>query len=133
MKNLYGITKGTKLEQKVNDAYKIEINAVGTYYALSMLAREQGDAKTADALLNLANDEARHAGTYAIMNGLVSNDIFGVLKQVVEYEKGSSIEIKELSKAISELGFEDASKIVENIANDESRHGDTIENLVSDK
>lgn len=133
MNNLFGITKGTVLEQKVNEAYKNETNAVGIYYALSIIAKDQGEDETADLLTKLANDEARHAGTYAVINGIVPQDVFAMLKQVVGMENASVEGIKALASEVSNLGFDEASKTIEGIAQDEARHGKVLGDLVENR
>lgn len=67
--SIYGVTKGTELEKAVNGAAQAEANGTMLYYALARLAREQGFEEAAEKFIEIANQEAVHAGFYAVLNG----------------------------------------------------------------
>lgn len=67
--SIYGQTKGTELEKIFKTFMQAEANGTMMYYALARLAKEQGYDDVASELIESANQEAVHAGFYAVMNG----------------------------------------------------------------
>lgn len=84
--SLFGNTKGTALEEQVEQYLMAENQGVVTYCALARLAAEQGLTDIAAALGELAGDEARHAGLYAVLNGHVPQDLLAVLSQFANWK-----------------------------------------------
>lgn len=128
--SLYGVTKGTKLEKQVDELLSIETRAVGLYYGLAMLAKDQGLNDVADALLNLADDEARHAGLYTVLNAHVPPDVFAMITPVADIESNSVKDIKVFAQQVREMGLDTAAQEIEFVADDEERHGQVLQELV---
>lgn len=80
--NIYEVTKGTKLEKKVDIFCKAEENGAGIYAALAFLTKERGLDEVSDDLMKIAEDEIRHAGIYAVLNGHSNSNIFETLKRM---------------------------------------------------
>ncbi len=66
--SINGLTKGTELEKSISAAAQAEANGVMTYYALARLAEEQGLNEVSNKFIEIANQEAIHAGFYAVLN-----------------------------------------------------------------
>jgi rubrerythrin len=81
-------------------------------------------------LLKLANDESRHAGLFAVLNGLLPPDIYAMLGQVAGFESGSVTPAQELAKKVRALGLNEAADAIEAVAKDEGRHGQILQDLV---
>ena len=128
--SLYGVTKGTDLEKQVDELFAVETRAVGLYYGLAMLAKDTGLYDVADTLQKLADDEARHAGLYAVLNAHVPQDIFAMIAPVANIETNSAKDLKQFAQQVRELGFDRAAKEIELIANDEYRHGQSLHSLM---
>lgn len=128
--NLYGATKGTKLEKQVDELLAIETRAVGLYYGLAMLAKDKSLNDVADALLKLADDEARHAGLYTVLNAHIPPDIFAMIIPVADIESNSVKDIKVLAQQVRELGLDKVAQEIENVAADEGHHGQILQELV---
>lgn len=78
MMSLNGITKGTEFESMMKSLMQGEANGVMMYYALAQLAREQGLEDVAEGFIAAANEEAVHAGFYAVLNGKYPSDFWGL-------------------------------------------------------
>lgn len=128
--SLYGITKGTALEKVVDQYAEAEGRGVGMYCGLALLAKEQGYEEVAEVLLKLAQDEARHAGLYAVLNGRIPQDLFVVLAQIAPRETEAESKIKAYAQQARELGLETAARHIEEAAEDEGNHGKVLNNLV---
>lgn len=128
--SLIGLTKGTDLEQKIDEMWKGEAMAAAAYYAFAIVAEEKGLSQLSDELKKIANDEARHGGLYAALNGHTNLNLLETLNSMSNAEISAGERIKELSKAIAELGFEEAAQAVNTAAEDECRHGKTLKELV---
>lgn len=128
----YGITKGTKLENIIENMRKGEADGASMYSALSYIAKEKGLEELSDKLMQIAVDELRHAGIYALLNGQVNDNIFDMLKKMAPVEINAEEKLKELAASIKDLGLESASKEVESIALDEGNHGKELEKLIKD-
>ena len=74
---IYGLTKGTDFEKLCEGAAKAEAAGVMMYYALARMAKEQGYPEEVSAqFIEMANQEAIHAGFYATLNGKYDSDIW---------------------------------------------------------
>lgn len=128
--SLFGVTKGTKLEKQVDELLAIETRAVGLYHGLAVLAKDKGLTDIAETLLKLADDEARHAGLYAVLNAHVPQDVFAMITPVADIESNSVKDIKAFAQQVRELGLDKAAKEIEIVADDEDRHGQALQELV---
>ncbi|WP_019554264.1 ferritin family protein [Propionispira raffinosivorans] len=130
--SLYKITKGTALEKQVDSYMKAEAHGVMLYYALSRLAKEQGLNDLAETLITIANDEARHAGLYAVLNGEVPQDIFAMLAQVQKAEEAGAVQIAKIAATARTLGLDAAAAEIDAGAKDEERHGVILAKILKD-
>jgi rubrerythrin len=128
--SLYGITKETELEEQIDRFLELETRAVSMYHGLARLAKERGLDDVAEGLIRVANDEARHAGLYAVLNAHVPSDIFAVLGNVAEMEANSEKGIKAFAQKVRDSGFDEAAQEIEAAAEDEGRHGRTLQELL---
>ena len=127
--SLHGLTKGTPLEKAVAALAQAEANGVMMYYALARLAKEQGLDDVAETLINSANQEAVHAGFYAILNGKYPKDFWALLETVKKAEIAGEKQIKALADKVREAGFNEAADEMEIFAKQEGHHGVVIEEI----
>jgi len=128
--NLLGVLKGTELEKHVDQYLEAEIRAVGMYHALAYLAKKNGYTEVSTTLENIANDEARHAGLYTILNGHVQADLFATLAHVATLESGAVAKIEEFAAAVQGLGLDQAAQEINAAGKDEERHGLLLKAIV---
>lgn len=128
--SLIGLTKGTDLEQKIDEMWKAEAIGAATYQALAIVAKEKGLSELAEELKKLSADEARHGGLYAALNGHTNENLKEALSAMSNGEISAGEKIKELSKVVSGLGLEEAAKAIEAAGEDECRHGRVLKELV---
>lgn len=131
--SLYGITKGTELESIVENNMKGEANGVVMYYALSYLAKEKGLNDIAETLEKIAQDEARHAAFYSILNGQVNKDIFAVFSNIQKAESAALPKLNEFAENIRKMGLEEVAEKIKGIALDEERHGKILQEIIDKK
>lgn len=131
--SLYGATKGTEIENLIDSNMKGEANAVVMYYALSYLAKEEGLNDLAETLEKIAQDEAKHAALYSILNGQISNDIFTVLSNIQKAESAALPRLNEFAKHIRKFGLEEVAEKIERTALDEERHGRILQDVINKK
>ena len=127
--SLYGLTKGTPLEKSVAALAQGEANGVMMYYALARLAKEQGLDDVAETLIESANQEAVHAGFYAILNGKYPKDFWALLETVKKAEIAGEKQIKALADKVRAAGFSEAADEMEIFAKQEGHHGVVIEEI----
>jgi rubrerythrin len=128
--SLYGVTKGTELEGIIDNNMKGEANAVVMYYALSYLAKEEGLNDIAETLEKIAQDEARHAAFYSILNGQVNKDIFAAFGNIQKAESAALPRLNEFAQNVRKLGLEEVAEKIEGIALDEERHGKILQQII---
>jgi len=130
--SLHNLTKGTELEEQVSSYMKAEAHGVMLYYGLSRLAKEQGLNDLAETLIDIANDEARHAGLYGVLNAAVPQDIFTVLAQALKAEQNGAVQIHKMAEKARSLGLETAANEIAAAAKDETNHAAILEKILSD-
>ena len=130
--NLLGILKGTELEKQAGQNLQAEMHGVAMYYALAYLASKKGYTAVAKTLENIANDEARHAGLYSILNGDVQEDIFTTLAQFAIVESNAVARIQQFAETVRGLGLDQAALAIEEVAKDEERHGVLLQAIVEE-
>ena len=128
--SLLGITKGTELEEQVEQYLKAESQGVVMYCGLARIALEKGLSDVAKVLLELAGDEARHAGLYSVLNGHIPQDILTVLSKAAKGEAAAEDKINELAQKARSLGLDEVAREIEATAKDEGRHGIVLEKLL---
>ena len=128
--SIFGVTKGTELEEQIDTNGKGEEQGAGMYAALSYLAKERGLDDVSEVLFKIATDELRHAGLYAVLNGKANQDIFDVLKKVAPIEKNAAGKLDQFAKHLRDLGLEEVAKQIDATAMDEGNHGEILVNII---
>ena len=128
----WGVTKGTEFEKAIEDLSKGEISGASMYSSLAYLAKERGLDEVSEKLMNIAVDELRHAGLYAVLNGQVDDAIFGMLEKMAPVERGGVEKLQQFAKSLRAVGLESVSEQIELVAFDEGCHGETLEKLIKD-
>ena len=121
--SLHGLTKGTELEATMAAMAQGEANGVMMYYALARLAKEQGLNDAAATFSEAANQEAVHAGFYAVMNGRVPKDFWQFVAGVAKAETKGEASVKALADKVREAGLTAAADEMEIFAKQEGHHG----------
>lgn len=121
--SLNGIIKGTEFEDMMKRLMQAEANGVMMYYALAQLAREQGLEDVAEGFVAAANEEAVHAGFYAVLNGKYPSDFWGLVRAVQKAEENGEAQIKAIADKVRAAGFAEAADQMEIFARQEGGHG----------
>jgi rubrerythrin len=128
--NVIGETKGTALERIVKQNFQGETSEVGIYLAMARLAQRQGFGEIAELLKNIAWEEAEHASRFAEFNGLIQEDIFDNIKQMLEGEVFASNSKKEAGDKAKDSGLESAMNYFYESAKDEARHARILDGIL---
>ena len=128
--SIHGLTKGTELEPTMAAMAQGEANGVMMYYALARLAKEQGLNDVAQIFIESANQEAVHAGFYAILNGKFPKDFWQLVAGIAKAEYKGEISIKELADMVRKAGFDKAADEMEIFAKQEGHHGVVIDEIL---
>lgn len=123
--SLNGITKGTEFEDMMKRLMQAEANGVMMYYALAQLAREQGLEDVAEGFVAAANEEAVHAGFYAVLNGKYPSDFWGLVRAVQKAEENGEAQVKAIADKVRAAGFDEVADQMEIFARQEGGHGGT--------
>lgn len=123
MMSLNGITKGTEFESMMKSLMQAEANGVMMYYALAQLAREQGLDDVAEGFVAAANEEAVHAGFYAVLNGKYPSDFWGLVRTVQKAEANGEAQVKAIADKVRAAGFAEAADQMDVFARQEGGHG----------
>ncbi|TCK93389.1 rubrerythrin [Natranaerovirga hydrolytica] len=130
VENLIGETKGTPLERVVKQNFNGETSEVGVYLAMARLAQRQGYPEIAQVLKTIAWEEAEHAAVFAEFNGMVQEDLFDNIKQMLEGEVFANQGKKDAAIKAEELGIESARDYFNLSAKDEGRHARMLEGIL---
>ena len=128
--SIYGLTKGTELEQMVKMIMQAEANGTMMYYALARLAKEQGLDDAAEKFIEAANQEAVHAGFYANLNGRYPQDFWGLVRTVQKAEEAGEVKVMAMAAKMREAGFAEAADEMEIFAKQEGHHGVMMQELL---
>ena len=90
IENVLGVTKGTELQGAVRQNFTGETKEAGIYLALARLAQLQGYPEIGEILKTIAWEEVEHAARFAELNGMIQDDIFENLQQMLEGEISSN-------------------------------------------
>lgn len=126
-----GETKGTELERIVKQNFNGETNETGIYLAMARQAQRQGYPEIAEVLKAIAWEEAEHASVFAELNGMIQDDIFDNIKQMLEGEIFSNKSKKEAAEKAEELGIDSARDYFNITAKDEGRHARILEGILA--
>lgn len=122
-KSLHNQTKGTPLEKMTAALAQGEAKGAMMYYALARLAREQGMSDIADKFIEAANQEANHAGFYAVLNGMYPRDFWNLVRGLQKAETAGKASLMNLSEKFRAMGLDNAAAELEVFAEQEAHHG----------
>ena len=128
--SINGLTKGTELEKSISAAAQAEANGVMTYYALARLAEEQGLNEVSNKFIEIANQEAVHAGFYAVLNGKYPSDFWDFVANFQKAEENAENALLPLADKLREMGHSDAAESVEKYAAQEKNHGVILSEMI---
>ncbi|RKD29568.1 ferritin-like domain-containing protein [Thermohalobacter berrensis] len=131
IENVIGETKGTDLEKIVKQNFKGETKEVGIYLAMARLAQRQGYPEIAEVLKRIAIEEAEHAARFAELNGMISDDIFENIKEMLEGETFANKGKREAAIEAEKLGLESARDYFNESSKDEARHARMLEGILN--
>ncbi len=129
-KNVIGITKGTELEEAVENEFRGETMEVGLYMAMARQAEREGYPEIAAVLRSIAMDEAMHAARFAELNGMIKE----TLKESIEYMLGgemkANVHKRKVALRAKELGIDEAHDIWDEASRDEYRHAQALKGIL---
>lgn len=128
---IYGLTKGTNFEKLCEGAAKAEVAGVMKYYALARMAKEQGyPEEVSEKFIEMANQEAVHAGFYAALIGKYNTDIWQLAEASAAGEEMGEEQVNQFAQAFRAAGFIEAADEMEIFAKQEGHHGATLRAMV---
>lgn len=128
---IYGLTKGTDFEKLCDGAAKAEATGVMMYYALARMAKEQGyPEEVSHTFIEMANQEAVHAGFYATLNGKYNADIWKVAENFAVGEEKGEEQVNQFAQAFRTAGMNEAADEMEIFAKQEGHHGATLRAMI---
>jgi rubrerythrin len=130
LENKIGDTKGTELERVVKQNFTGETSEVGIYLAMARQAQREGYPEIAEILKTIAWEEAEHAARFAEFNGLIQEDLFANIKQMLEGEIFANQGKKEAGDKAQELGLNDVRDYFYESSKDEGRHARILEGIL---
>ncbi len=125
-----GETKGTELERSVNQTFTGETKEAGLYVAIARQAQRQGYGDIAEILKVLALEEIDHAATCAELNGMITNDCFQDIKQMLEGEIFANNAKRSDALKADSLKIETAREFFNIASKDEGRHARILEGIL---
>ncbi|SEP17609.1 ferritin-like domain-containing protein [Propionispora vibrioides] len=131
VENIIGETKGTELERMVKQNFTGETSEAGLYLAIARLAQRQGYPEIAEVLKTIAWEEAEHAARFAEFNGMIQEDLFENLRQMLDGETFANQGKKQAADKAQELGLETARDYFNESAKDEARHARMLEGMLA--
>lgn len=126
-----GETKGTELERTVKQNFTGETSEVGMYLAIARQAQREGYPEIAEVLKVIAREEAEHAARFAEFNGMIGNNLFDNIAQMLEGETFANKAKKEAADKAAELGLEAARDYFNESSKDEARHARMLEGILN--
>ncbi|AOT69118.1 ferritin-like domain-containing protein [Geosporobacter ferrireducens] len=131
VENTLGETKGTAIERIVKQNFTGETSEVGMYLAMARLAQRQGYPEAAEVLKTMAWEEAEHAAHFAELNGMIQENIFDNIRQMLEGEVFANEEKLKAAAKAEELGLLAARDYFNESAKDEGRHARMLEGILN--
>lgn len=131
VEGIIGETKGTELERVVKQNFTGETKETGIYLAMARQAQRQGYPEIAEVLKTMAWEEAEHAGRFAELNGMIQEDLFDNIRQMLEGEIFANEGKKQAADKAAELGLETARNYFNESAKDEGRHARMLEGILN--
>ncbi len=135
--SFYGLTKGTACEKTVDEAMKAEAAGTMAYYAMARIAEERGLSDVAKRFIAAANQEAVHAGFYAVLNGRVPQDFEKMLPALKQAEYDGDAQVRAIGEALKNAGLDSAAtaeavECINVFAGQEKGHGDLIQQILNE-
>ncbi len=128
--SLHGQTTGTPLAPIAAMMAQAEANGTMMYYALARLAKEQGLDDAAATFIQAANQEAVHAGFYAVVNGNIPKDFWGLVRGAMAAEFQGETTIRGMADKFRAAGLSEAADEMEIFAKQEGHHGEMLKKLL---
>ncbi|WP_042274267.1 hypothetical protein [Faecalimicrobium dakarense] len=129
--NLIGKAKNTKLEDSINEVFNNEIYYAAALSALSYICKNENYEDTAIKLEEMAMNKIKSAGRYALLNGIVSDDIVKSLYSLLEHEKNSLDLVNSLVNESKELGLKDIENVINEEFIEEKNYVNDLKELIS--
>ena len=129
-KSLHGLTKGTALEKTTAMLAQGEAKGAMMYYALANLAKEQGLDGAAAKFAEAANQEANHAGFYAMLSGMYPKDFWALVRGLAKAETAGEGTLMRLAERFRAAGLDEAIPELEVFARQEAHHGVLMQELL---
>ena len=128
---IYGLTKGTDLEEMIRCGMEAEANGTAMYYSLARIAREQGlDEEICKTFIEAANQESVHAGFYATLNGKFPADLWTLVAAIRNAEYAGEKSVAKMAEQVRAAGFNEAADEMEIFAKQEKHHGEMLDELL---
>lgn len=128
--SMYGIAKGNEFEPIAKKIAQAEANGVMMYYALAHLAREQGFDEAADDFIEAAQQEANHAGFYAVAAGKYPQDFWGIVRGLKKAESNADKMLLPLAEQFRAKGYGEAADEIERFTKEELHHGELMDKIL---
>lgn len=125
-----GETKGTELERSVKQTFTGETKEAGLYIAIARQAQRQGYGDIGEILKVLALEEIDHAATCAELNGMITDDCFQDIKQMLEGETFANNAKRSDALKADSLKIESAREFFNIASKDEGRHARILEGIL---
>ena len=129
-KSLHGLVKGTSLEKMCVMMAQGEAKGTMMYYALACLAKEQGLDEVSEKFIEAANQEAGHAGFYAVLSGLYPKDFWELVNGLQKAEAAGESSVLKLAERFKAEGLADAVPQLEEFAAQEGHHGVLLQEIL---
>ncbi|ADG81721.1 rubrerythrin [Thermincola ferriacetica] len=129
-KNEIGVTKGTAVEEAVDQNFRGETMEVGLYLAMARQAQREGYPEIAEVFKAIAMDEAWHAARFAELNGLISSSTKENVEKMLKGETMANKGKKEAAVKAKENNIDEAHDVFDESAKDEARHALALDGLL---
>ncbi|SDC38300.1 MULTISPECIES: ferritin-like domain-containing protein [unclassified Candidatus Frackibacter] len=128
--NKLGVTKGTEVEEAINNEFKGESMEVGLYLAMARQAQREGLPEVAEVLRRIALEEAAHAARFAELNGKISESTKENIEKMLKGEQMANKGKREGAVTAKEAGIDPAHDVLDESSKDEARHARALKGLL---
>lgn len=128
--NKISVTKGTVVEEEVDENFNGETMEVGLYLAMARQAQREGYPEVAEVLKSIAWDEAWHAARFAELNGKISESTKENIKKMLAGEQGANKGKREAAVKAKKNDIDPAHDFFDESSRDEARHARALEGLL---
>lgn len=125
-----GEGKGTPLERTIKQNFNGETSEAGIYLAMARQAQREGYGEIAEVLKVIAWEEVEHASHFAEMNGMIQDDLFTNIRQMLEGEIFANKNKKEAADEAEKLELYSIRDYFNESAKDEGRHARILERIL---